>query len=67
MANKNSTPKMLKVTWIRSTIGYNQNQSKIIRALGFKKLNTTKLLPDNESIRGSLFLVKHLVKVEDAE
>lgn len=59
--------KMLKVTWVKSTIGYNQKQAKIINALGFKKLNSTKLLPDNESIRGSLFLVKHLVKVEDAE
>ena len=57
--------KMLKVTWVKSTIGYNQKQAKIINALGFKKLNSTKLLPDNESIRGSLFLVKHLVNVEE--
>lgn len=62
---KNETPKMLKVTWVRSTIGYNKKQAKIIHALGFKKLNTTKLLPDNECIRGSLFLVKHLVQVEE--
>ena len=57
--------KNLKVTWIKSTIGYNKNQSKIIEALGFKKLNQTRILPDNESIRGSLFHVKHLVKVEE--
>lgn len=62
MANKE---KMLKVTLIRSAIGYNKNQAKIIEALGLKKLNQTKLLPDNDSIRGSLFHVRHLVKVEE--
>lgn len=62
MANKE---KMLKVTLIRSAIGYNKNQAKIIEALGLKKLNQTKLLPDNDSVRGSLFRVRHLVKVEE--
>ncbi len=62
MANKE---KMLKVTLIKSAIGYNKNQAKIIEALGLKKLNQTKLLPDNDSIRGSLFHVRHLVKVEE--
>lgn len=62
MANKE---KMLKVTLIKSAIGYNKNQAKIIEALGLKKLNQTKLLPDNDGIRGSLFHVRHLVKVEE--
>ena len=57
--------KMLKVTWVKSAIGYNQKQAKIVEALGFKKLNQTRLLPDNDSIRGSLFHVRHLVKVEE--
>ncbi len=57
--------KTIKVTWIRSTIGYNKNQAKIIEALGFKKLGQTRVLPDNASIRGSIFRVKHLLKVEE--
>ncbi len=57
----------LKVTYVRSVIGYNKNQAKILEALGLRKLNTTKIFPDNESIRGSLFLVKHLVKVEEVK
>ena len=57
--------KNLKVTWVKSTIGYNKNQAKIMEALGFKKLNQTRILPDNESIRGSLFHVQHLVRVEE--
>ncbi len=55
--------KQLKVTWVRSAIGYNKNQMKIIEALGFKKLNQTRILPDNEAIRGSLHHVAHLVEV----
>lgn len=61
----NKEQKMLKVTYVRSAIGYNKNQAKILEALGLRKLNSSKILPDNDSIRGSLFLVKHLVKVEE--
>jgi large subunit ribosomal protein L30 len=57
--------KMLKVTYVRSVIAYNRNQAKILEALGLTKLNQTKILPDNASIRGSLFHIKHLVKVEE--
>ncbi|MBE7073549.1 MAG: 50S ribosomal protein L30 [Clostridiales bacterium] len=60
MANK-----QLKVTWVKSCIGYNKNQAKMIEALGFKKLNQTRVLPDNDSIRGTLHHVAHLVKVEE--
>lgn len=59
--------KMLKVTWVKSCIGYNDKQAKIIEALGLKKLNQTKVLPDNEAIRGSLHHVAHLVKVEEVK
>lgn len=62
MANKE---KMLKVTWVKSCIGYNGRQAKMIEALGFKKLGQTRMLPDNDSIRGSLHHVAHLVKVEE--
>ena len=57
--------KQLKVTYVKSKIGYNKNQAKILEALGFTKLNQTKIFPDNESIRGSLFHVRHMVVVEE--
>ncbi len=55
--------KTLKVTYVRSAIGFDKKQAKIIEALGFTKLNQTRVLPDNPSVRGSLFHVKHLVEV----
>ena len=57
--------KQLKVTYVRSVIGYNKNQAKILEALGLKKLNQVKVFPDNASIRGSLYHVRHLVMVEE--
>lgn len=60
-----ATNKQLKVTYIRSAIGYDRKQAKVVEALGFTKLGQTRVFPDNESIRGSIFHVKHLLKVEE--
>ncbi len=57
--------KQIKVTLVRSPIGYNKNQAKITEALGLKKLNHSVILPDNASVRGSISHVAHLVKVEE--
>ena len=57
--------KTIKVTLIKSPIGFNKTQAKIVEALGFKKLNETRTLPDNASVRGSIFKIKHLLKVEE--
>lgn len=65
VASKKVSDKKLKVTWVKSSIGYKKSQHKIIEALGFKRLNQTRILPDNDSIRGSIFHIKHLVKVEE--
>lgn len=59
--------KQLKVTYVKSVIGYNKNQAKIVEALGFKKLGQTRILPDNDSIRGSIHHVRHLLKVEEVK
>jgi len=59
--------KRLKVTYVKSCIGYNKNQAKIIQGLGLGKLNSCNILPDNASVRGAIFHVKHLVKVEEVE
>ncbi len=56
----------VKVTLIKSTIGFDKRQDKIVKALGFTKLNQTRILPLNDCIKGSLDKIKHLVKVEKA-
>ena len=55
----------LKITLTRSLIGRPETQRKTIKALGLKKLNYSVELPDNESIRGQLHKVEHLITVEE--
>ena len=55
----------LRVTWIKSDIGFNQTQRKTIRALGLHRLNQTVSQDDSASIRGMINKVRHLVKVEE--
>ncbi len=56
--------KTLKVTLIRSTIGCSKQQRAVVQALGLSKINQTKVLPDNASIRGSIAKVSHMLRVE---
>lgn len=56
----------LKITLVRSTIGYEKSQGLTVKALGLRKLHQTVVQPDNDAIRGMVFKVKHLVKVEPA-
>ncbi len=55
----------LKVTYVKSAIGYKEDQKGTIRALGFRKLNQTVIHDDNPVIRGMVTKVKHLVKFEE--
>ncbi len=55
----------LKITLVKSTIGAIPKQVKTVEALGLKKLNKTVELPDNDAVRGMIFKVRHLVKVEE--
>ena len=55
----------LKITLTRSLIGHPETQRKTVRSLGLRKLNSVSVLPDEPNIRGQIFKVKHLVKVEE--
>ena len=55
----------LRITWVKSAIGYAKNQKDTVRALGLRRLNHTVEQPDRPSIRGMILKVQHLVKVEE--
>ena len=55
----------LKVTLVKSTIGAIPKHRATVEALGLKKLNKSVELPDNDAVRGMIWQVKHLVKVEE--
>ncbi len=53
------------VTWVKSGIGYKEDQKLTLKALGFKRLNGTVVHDDTAAIRGMINKVRHLVKVEE--
>jgi large subunit ribosomal protein L30 len=61
------TEKRLRITWVKSGIGYSRRQKATIRALGFKRLGQTVEQKDTPVIRGMVNKVGHLVEVEEVE
>ena len=55
----------LKITLVKSTIGCKKNQIATVEALGLKKMHDEVIKADNACIRGMVFKVNHLVKVEE--
>ncbi|RKJ03311.1 50S ribosomal protein L30 [bacterium D16-54] len=55
----------LRVTLVKSPIGAVPKHRATVEALGLRKLNKTVELPDNDAVRGMIWHVKHLVKVEE--
>ena len=64
---KMADTKMLKITLVKSTIGAVPKNRKIVESMGFKKLNSSVILPDNAATRGQIRLISHMVKVEEVE
>lgn len=60
------TDKQLRITWVKSSIGYAQDQKATIRALGLRRLGQSVVRPDNPSIRGMVQKVIHLVEMDQA-
>lgn len=57
----------LKLTWVKSAIGYKKNQKATLTALGFKRLGQVIEHADSPQIRGMVLAVRHLVKMEEAK
>ena len=57
----------LKITQTKSTIACLKDQIATIKALGLRKIGQTVVKEDNPAIRGMIFNVKHMVKVEEIE
>jgi large subunit ribosomal protein L30 len=59
--------KMLRVTWVKSSIGYSKRQKGTIRALGLRRLGHSVEHTDTPVIRGMINKVNHLVEVQEVE
>jgi large subunit ribosomal protein L30 len=68
MATKKATKadgKRLKITLVKSTIGFNRTQDETVIGLGLRRLNHTVELADTPETRGMIHKVRHLVTVQE--
>ena len=57
--------KKIKITLIKSPIGYKEKAKKTLEALGLKKINQSVIHNGNDSIIGMLNSINYLIKIEE--
>jgi large subunit ribosomal protein L30 len=65
MAKSKTAAKTVKVTLVRSPIGYPKPQKATVRALGLRRMNQTVEHTDTPALRGMLAAVIHLIRIEE--
>jgi large subunit ribosomal protein L30 len=65
MANHRTDTKgeTVKITLLKSPIGFNRNQAAVVRGLGLRRIRHTVELKDTPATRGMIHKVRHLVEV----
>jgi large subunit ribosomal protein L30 len=58
--------KQIKVTLVRSPIGFQPKHRECVRGLGLKRINQTVVLEDSPSVRGMVNRIEYMVRVENA-
>ena len=69
MANERTDSKntgTLKVTLVKSPIGFKKNQGDVVRSMGLRRIRHTVELKDTPETRGLIHKVRHLVTVEES-
>ena len=64
---KTAKKKVVRVTLVKSPIGYSKRQKGTVRALGLRRMDQTVEHVDTPVLRGMLHKVSHLVEVEEVE
>jgi large subunit ribosomal protein L30 len=65
MPKKAPAGKTVRVTLVRSPIGYTKDQKATVRALGLHRMHQTVEHPDNPALRGMLTKIIHMLKIEE--
>jgi large subunit ribosomal protein L30 len=55
--------KTIRVTLVKSTIRYNENQSKVVKGLGLRRIGHSIEVADTPETRGMIHKVRHMVTV----
>ena len=67
MANQRTDSKgtgTIKVTLVKSPIGFNRSQGNVVRSLGLRRIRHSVEVKDTTETRGMIHKVRHLITVE---
>jgi large subunit ribosomal protein L30 len=64
-ASKQTGAKRLKITLVRSPIGFNKTQGETVLGMGLRRIRHTVELADTPETRGMIHKVRHLVEVSE--
>ncbi|HEX8028122.1 MAG TPA: 50S ribosomal protein L30 [Vicinamibacterales bacterium] len=56
---------MVTITLVKSPIGFQKVQGKVVQSMGLRKINHSVTLQDTPETRGMIFKVRHLVTVSE--
>jgi large subunit ribosomal protein L30 len=62
---KKSEKKTVRITLVKSPIGYTEVQKRTVKALGLRRMHQTVEINDSPAVRGMITKVIHLLKVEE--
>lgn len=57
--------KKLKVTLVKSPIGFNEKQGRVVESMGLRRIRHSVELTDTPEVRGMIHKVRHLVEVSE--
>jgi len=62
---ENSQPKKIRITLVKSGIGYSVRHKATLKALGLRRLHQTVEHNDTPTMRGMLAKISHLIEIEE--
>jgi large subunit ribosomal protein L30 len=65
MPKQETGDKTVRVTLVRSPIGYTKDQKKTVLALGLRRMHQTVEHQDNPAVRGMIRKIIHLLRIEE--
>ena len=64
-ASTGAGARRIRITQVRSVIGYPQDQRRVVQALGLRRMHQSVVHHDTPAIRGMVAKVHHLIAVEE--
>ena len=64
---KNSETRRVKITLVKSPIGFDKKQARVVEGMGLRRIGHSVELVDSDATRGMILKVRHLVTVGETQ